>query len=567
MDSHTFETSVSSQENEFIFTNKTYGSVADTNNGFYPQGTITFDLGSLANSGKLVDWGNSYLHIPLIAKVSGDITDDVMNCHSFSMKNHYNLIDSISCQITNMECVNTTSFTNLDINYKILSTWSVDTLNNLGPSLGVYKDSGFIRPVGVPSGGSAIGLGECHNEIDDSLFKETDGGEEPSGTAGSGQDGFTYNVARILRMAESNNDLTNDTGNVYLKKSNADAMQKSYCVRSSTDKTVTYYMVAIIRLRDIHDLFAKLPLTRNMYMKLSIRTNAVSSCTLTYKSGKYTTYSSSTSGSCIPFQISPLGSGLKVDATITDAKTINVEMGICKLANGTGPTPHGSACRIFACMYNMVEDVQREYFLNNAVKRVQYNDLQTHLIKDVGIGASIEKIVTNSVARVRSVLIVPVLSASVHGALAINAGSLGSNTSLGSVFNSPFSSAPTTCAPYGHIGNFNIYVNGTPHYPENINYSWLQFLNESRGSNALNGGLTDALSSGLISQKDFYNGYGFIYVDLSRRQSQARDNETKSIEVKGTNLSNRVMDYHVIINYQRELNISTSTGALVWDAN
>ena len=117
MDSHILEQSLSQQENEFIFTNKSYGSISDNCNGFYPEGTIKIDAGSIANSGKMIDWGNSYLHIPLVARVTG-VENDPSNAFSFSMKNHYNLIDSISCQITNIECVNVISHANLDINYK-----------------------------------------------------------------------------------------------------------------------------------------------------------------------------------------------------------------------------------------------------------------------------------------------------------------------------------------------------------------------------------------------------------------------------------------------------------------
>ena len=45
------------------------------------------------------------------------------------------------------------------------------------------------------------------------------------------------------------------------------------------------------------------------------------------------------------------------------------------------------------------------------------------------------------------------------------------------------------------------------------------------------------MSSGLLSQSDFENGYRFITADLSRKASEAVDNIAKSVQVIGTNSS------------------------------
>ena len=99
--------------------------------------------------------------------------------------------------------------------------------------------------------------------------------------------------------------------------------------------------------------------------------------------------------------------------------------------------------------------------------------------------------------------------------------------------NSPFSSAPGTCLPYSSITNFNVLESGVNHYQSNITFRWENYLEEVRQSNSLQGGLQLGLSSGLISQSDYENGYGFIYVDLSRKQSQASDDVARSIQIVG----------------------------------
>ena len=86
---------------------------------------------------------------------------------------------------------------------------------------------------------------------------------------------------------------------------------------------------------------------------------------------------------------------------------------------------------------------------------------------------------------------------------------------------------------------------------------------ENRQANAVNGGLYLGLSSGILSQSDFENGYGFVYVDLSRNISQASDDTSRSIQVVGLNSSAVMVDYYCIVGYERSITLSTSTGSLV----
>ncbi len=79
----------------------------------------------------------------------------------------------------------------------------------------------------------------------------------------------------------------------------------------------------------------------------------------------------------------------------------------------------------------------------------------------------------------------------------------------------------------------------------------------------LNGGNSLGLSSGIIGQSDFENGYGFAYVDLSRKISPASDDVSRSVQLVFTNNSAFQVDYIAIISYEREITVSTSTGSLV----
>jgi hypothetical protein len=162
---------------------------------------------------------------------------------------------------------------------------------------------------------------------------------------------------------------------------------------------------------------------------------------------------------------------------------------------------------------------------------------------------------------------IPFLAGSINGSADIRAtsflnGAIAGATAI-STLASPFSTAPATCLPLHAISNFNVLVSGSAIYQSNYQYKFEHWLQEIRGSNAINGGVTLAMSSGLLSQTDYESSYGFIYVDLSRKSGQAQDDVGRSIQVQLTNVGPTAVEYIWIIGYEREITISTSTGALV----
>jgi len=170
-------------------------------------------------------------------------------------------------------------------------------------------------------------------------------------------------------------------------------------------------------------------------------------------------------------------------------------------------------------------------------------------------------LITNGISRPRYLLIYPFLSSLANGAQAIT------NTvnGLGSPMGSPFSSAPGTCSPYCFLSNFNVMVSGSNVFQSNINYNFENFLQQWRQGNSLNGGLTDNMSSGLIDKNAWSSGYNIVYVDLSKKISQAADDISRAIQITGTNASLVSVDYYVIVSYQREFLLSTSTGNLIFE--
>jgi hypothetical protein len=126
---------------------------------------------------------------------------------------------------------------------------------------------------------------------------------------------------------------------------------------------------------------------------------------------------------------------------------------------------------------------------------------------------------------------------------------------------SPFTSSPCTTTK-NPITGFNVLLSGANLFQQNIQYGWEHFQNELRRT-GINGGLSLGLSSGLISQNDFENGYRFIVADISRCNSEAQDNIARSIQVIGTNSGDKAIDVIWVVFYEREVEIDLSTGSLI----
>ena len=555
-DEYTFASSLADQDTDFQFDTRQFVYIADQNNGSYPNSQVTFDLAGLSNSGKFVDWKQSFLTIPLVLNVNATAgafaAASAENNFAASLKNSvFQLISSMSVQLTNNDIVNLTNFSNLDINYKILNRLSTDEVENLAPSILFSKDS--AESITHISAASAQGLGECNNTIAQTLF---------SPTGGWGTTSYLQNKGRADRMKYTSFDASN---NKFTTNSLAGTVGKNFC--SVTTTNITYYITATLPMRFLHDVFDKLPLMRGAYYRLLLNLNAQSQvvCDLASTGTTYSTVSVTSPNNQLPFMLSPLGAGSGFVAAGT-ATQITASLGIAKslVPSGTFSHPTINQCRVYACCYTMSPIYEEKYLSMVPTKTVRYNDILSFQQLAVGAGSNVNWLVTNGVSRMRSLVVYPFISSIVNGSNPLlNQTTFTAGKAAGSPLNSPFSSAPATCAPFHNFSNFNVLLSGSALYQSNFQYKFETFLQENRASLGLNGGLSTGLSSGLIGQSDFENGYGFAYVDLSRKISQASDDVSRSVQLVFTNNSSYQVDYICIINYEREITVSTSTGSLV----
>jgi hypothetical protein len=93
-------------------------------------------------------------------------------------------------------------------------------------------------------------------------------------------------------------------------------------------------------------------------------------------------------------------------------------------------------------------------------------------------------------------------------------------------------------------------------------YNFEQWNNQLYGQNAVNGGLTDGLTSGLINRLAFDMNYNYYYVNVER-MLPVEQSVPKSIQVLGQNYSSRALDLYCFIEYGVDISIDALTGARV----
>jgi hypothetical protein len=258
MDEFAFYNSQQEQKSEFIFQNSQYVYCPDQNSGSYPNSQCVFDLASLSNSGKFIDFQSSYITVPLVMDITntGSTGINAETLFACTLKNGFhNLINSLSVEITNAQVVNLTNFSNLDINYRLLTTSSLEDERNFLPSINFHKDSAESIYYTDVSGGD--GLGECNNILANSAFTTT---------SGWGKSYINHNEGRLKRAINTSFDPLESTiaSGKLVNASSVKTSGKNFAEKTG-NTSVQYYILATIPLKIVHDLFKKLPLTRNIF--------------------------------------------------------------------------------------------------------------------------------------------------------------------------------------------------------------------------------------------------------------------------------------------------------------
>jgi hypothetical protein len=332
--------------------------------------------------------------------------------------------------------------------------------------------------------------------------------------------------------------------------------------RDATDYMVKY-ISAVIRLRDLSDLFEKLPLCRGFNATLTINLNVgnVSLTKTASATGTLTVAGLSVSNNgTLPFTVNKYGTAFDWLTTV-GATASTIAVGVyygsvrtsavgsqTSLAIPANPQP---IARIYAPMIEMKHEFALSYLSESKQKLVVYRDLLYFNPAAVSAGGSFNIQLAPSINNMKGLLVIPMIASS-------------SNIVFGTAateFQSPFDTCPATTAPLS-IYNFNVQLSSQNVFQQNIQYGYEQFIHETSGAYAVNGGIGAlGINSGLIDFVDWDNIYKFYYVDLSRRLKD--DNLGKSISLLGNNNNLLALDLHCFIEVEKSLIIDVESGRVL----
>jgi hypothetical protein len=177
-------------------------------------------------------------------------------------------------------------------------------------------------------------------------------------------------------------------------------------------------------------------------------------------------------------------------------------------------------------------------------------------VRDVPAAGTFNNLLTNGIANIKSVLIVPFYEQESGGS------TTGSLLSV-PVFQSPFDPAGTgATSPLCALTNFNVVVSGQNAIYNTQKYGFEEFIHQLQGVNAVNGNMTDGLTSSLINFTGFEMEYCYYYVDVSR-MLPVEESVPKSVQIIGQSLSTRRITLMCFIEYGCEVDIDILTGARV----
>lgn len=593
-----------------VFIRKDWLNILDNQNTNYQNNQSIIDTSQLANSNKYMAYREGYLSVPMVLSMStpagaGPATSaSVINDYAIGLKNWYgSIIHSMTLDYNGTTIVQQTPFCNMWNSFKLLTTLSWNDILTQGPTIGFYPDTpdSFVYfPTAVPSG---CGTGTCNNDmamIDSSIstlavndysiyspivtVKTPAVGAPVTGNVPMGGNyGLTIRTKWIaypaytlpLQQAASAaggvmitpTGITSSPYTDLFSATNCNNMWKSYIYNKisaigTTKGVIQYNIMATIYLKHIHSFFNMCPLLKGVFMKMTLNLNNCSVTVTTSGADNarvMTTSQPSASyvGGICPIMVPSMQTGsyyLNTANFVAGDYTYDLVVG-AQVYNSTIKSAGGIDGKLSKSVYMYIpaytfNPTFEQAYLSNNIKQIKYTDIYQYQVKNVDANQPFNSLITNGIANIKSVLIIPFFAKKDDG------------TSI-STWASPFDPAGAGCtSPLVGLGNFNVQISGQNAIYNMQRYSFEEWNNQLYGQNAVNGGLTDGLTSGLIDFEGFQTSYCYYYVNVER-MLPVEQSVPKSVQIIGTNYSSKDLNLWVFIEYGVQVSIDVLTGARV----
>jgi hypothetical protein len=583
-DTLVFDMSSQSEGSPQVFVKKDWLSILDNQNQSYVGNQSVIDTSQLANSNKYMNYREAYLALPLLLTLTGicpvgglataypapfaPATSATSADYVMGLKNWYgSIIHSFTLDYNGTTIVQQTPYSGMWNTFKLMTSLSLNDLTTQGSSIGFFPDTSTSVKYNTTADESAI-IGTYNNK--NANFGQVVQGAFADATTGNTgllqrQTCWTFDLAGVAGSGS--------TYSTLISQSSLNLSFKSYIFNKSngtntgspnlTASTAGIVQVAIsasVMLKHVHSFFERVPLLKGVFMKLTFNLNQ-SSVSFAYDAGVGFTSCSVQSplGGVSPLMIAS-GDGDSGSADLVSANyTASIAVGgAClnsvQVSQGATQSPLSKSIQLVVPAYTFNPVFETSY-LSSPIKKIIYTDIyQYQIVNQISAGTPFNNLITNGIANIKSVLVLPFYTQGSSSA-GVNGGLI--------PFQSPFDPAgagPTS--PLCLLGNFNIQISGQNAIYNTEKYTYEQFLNQLYGQNAVNGGMTDGLTSGLIGQLDFETAYNYYYVNVGR-MLPVEEAVPKSVNIIGQNFSQLPINLYIFIEYGVEVSVDILTGSRV----
>jgi len=534
--------------------------------------------------------------------------------YAMGLKNWFGtLFHSLTLDMNGTTIIQQTPLINMVNSFRLMTTLSWNDVITQGATIGFYPDSPCSWTVTNSTAGaiapSTAGIGVCNNTIypateqpyqADSVAGVTtwlngNPTSQLASDAGTGNKGLLKRIQNLIfdfdapagfRGASTINverggttvpfsALTNGGTSAFTTLWEGYIYQKANGIQQIATMATVY-------LKHLHNFFAMAPLLKGTFFKLTcFLNNATTVFTVAGKTYDATTAAtigtsalglitlnsvSVAVGGVNPLMITETSYAYGGAYALGDAQyTASVAVGANVIANHTVPAgavlknPLGQSIYLYIPSYTF-NPVFENAYLSSPVKSIKYSDYYQYQVVNVAGGGSFNNLLTNGIANIKSVLLIPFYSSSASTSTACQASGL--LTGL-PAYQSPFDPAGTgSTSPLCMFSSFNVVISGQNAIYNTERYSWEHFNNQMKGCNAVNGDQTDGLTSGLIDRKGWLSSQCYWYVNVSR-MLPVEESVPKSVQIVGINQSAFPIDIICFIEYGVSVDIDALTGARV----
>jgi hypothetical protein len=572
-DSLLFDMSSATEGTPQIFVRRDWLSILDNMNQSYQGNQSIIDTSQLANSNKYMSYYEATLILPLIltltqatainwtiAGAQGTGKGDYV----MGLKNWLGtMVHSFTLDYNGTTIVQQTPFVNLWNTFCLMTSFNYNDFTEWA-SIGFYPDTSTSFAYNDTA--TVNGIGSSNNQD----FVSNQNLNTTLGQSTVGNLGF---YKRQQYWAFDPQCVGNVVANVapwggapgvagLLSTSALQTSYKSYIFNKINGVTagsvagvIQQAIVGQIKLRHLHNFFQEVPLLKGVFMKMTLNVNNTS----------FSFTSDGTNITAVSNLVCPLGGAnpLMIASALASngsnglsATTYNASVYVGgKVINTAQSSVAGVSASplLQSIMLNIpsyvFNPIYEQAYLSSSVKTIVYNDLYQYQVINIPAGGVFNNLITNGIAGIQTVLVLPFYnSADNNGLVPIQ---------------SPFASeGGGTTSPLCLLGNFNVVISGQNAIYNTERYTYEQFTQQLYGMNAVNGGLTSGVNSGLINQLDFETMYNYYAVNVSRCLP-IEEAVPKSVNIIGQNLTASALDLYVFVNYKTSVSIDILTGSRV----